>query len=231
MPFWHRYSRGARGIDAPSTAISADGPGNLYEAVEVAASPQARRAGCAGVLNDTIHGARRVRRATRTTVQPFSPNGGPVGSVDTLQRPVHDADGRRPRRTYNLSQTAPLPRVDIIYAHANMDATLIEDAVKSGARGLVLAGVGDGNGSQAAIDALAKAAQQGVVIVRASRVGSGSSTAMSRSTTTNSGSRSRSTLIRRRRACCVSCCLQTGLPIRAKSRTLSSRPGEAARRS
>jgi L-asparaginase len=54
-----------------------------------------------------------------------------------------------------------------------MDAALIDDAVKGGAKGIVLAGVGDGNGSQAAIDALANAAKQGVVVVRASRTGSG----------------------------------------------------------
>ncbi len=159
----------------PSTAISADGPGNLYEAVEVAASPQARGRGVLVVLNDTIHGARGVEKSNTTSVQTFhSPNGGPVGFVDPSSiRFMTPPPGGASRRTYALPQAAPLPRVDIIYAHANMDAALIEDAVKGGARGLVLAGVGDGNGSQAAIDALAKAAQQGIVVIRASRVGSG----------------------------------------------------------
>jgi L-asparaginase len=159
----------------PSTAISADGPGNLYEAVEVAASPQARGRGVLVVLNDTIHSARRVEKSNTTTVQTFqSPNGGPVGFVDPSSiRFTTPPPGGGLGRTFNLPETAPLPRVDIIYAHANMDATLIEDAVKGGARGLVLAGVGDGNGSQAAIDALAKAVQQGILVIRASRVGSG----------------------------------------------------------
>jgi L-asparaginase len=159
----------------PSTAISADGPGNLYEAVEVAASPRARGRGVLVVLNDTIHSARGVEKSNTTTVQTFqSPNGGPVGCVDPSSvRFTTPTPGGGPGRMYNLPQTAPLPRVDIIYAHANMDAALIEDAVKGGARGLVLAGVGDGNGSQAAIDALAKAAKQGIVVIRASRVGSG----------------------------------------------------------
>ena len=157
----------------PSTAISADGPANLYEAVEVAASPKSRGRGVLVVLNDTIHDARLVQKTNTTTVQTFvSPNGGPVGYVDPAAVRFVTPAGT-PRRTFALPASAPLPRVDIVYAHANMDAAQIEDAVKGGAKGIVLAGVGDGNGSQAAIEALSKAAKQGVVAVRASRVGSG----------------------------------------------------------
>ena len=72
-----------------------------------------------------------------------------------------------------LPDTAPLPRVDIVYAHANMDGATIEDAVKRGAKGIVLAGVGDGNTSKEAIEVLATAAKSGVLIVRSTRVGSG----------------------------------------------------------
>jgi L-asparaginase len=74
---------------------------------------------------------------------------------------------------YTLPAAQPLPRVDIIYAHSNMDAAQINDALKDGAKGIVLAGVGDGNASQEAIDTLAAAAKNGVVVVRSSRVGSG----------------------------------------------------------
>ncbi|MBV9655472.1 MAG: asparaginase [Acetobacteraceae bacterium] len=159
----------------PSTAVSADGPANLYEAVEVAASPQARGRGVLVVLNDRIHGARGVEKGNTTSVQTFqSPNGGPVGYVDPSSvRFMMPAASAEPGQPLALPQAPPLPRVDIVYAHAGMDAALIEDAVKGGAKGLVLAGVGDGNGSQAAIDAMAKAAQSGVLVVRASRVGSG----------------------------------------------------------
>jgi L-asparaginase len=55
-------------------------------------------------------------------------------------------------------------------AHSNMDASLIEAALKNGARGLVIAGVGDGNMSQPAMDALAKAVKSGIVVVRSSRL-------------------------------------------------------------
>jgi L-asparaginase len=71
-----------------------------------------------------------------------------------------------------VSQTQ-LPRVDIVYAHSNMDASLIEAALKKGARGIVVAGVGDGNMSKAAVDALAKAAKSGVSVVRSTRLEGG----------------------------------------------------------
>lgn len=158
----------------PSTAIGADGPANLYEAMRVASAPESRGRGVLVVLNDTIHGARWVQKTNTTSVQTFrSPDAGPVGYVDTgaLRYLQAAAPAKGPK--YKLPDAAPLPRVDIIYSHANMDAAEVEDAVKRGAKGIVLAGVGDGNSSKGAIDALAAAAKQGVVVVRSSRVGSG----------------------------------------------------------
>ena len=127
----------------PSTAVSADGPANLYEAVEVAASPQAAGRGVMVVLNDTILAPRSVQKSNTTSVQTFiAPNAGPIGYVDpsSIRFLTKTVSGNAPQ-PYALPAAAPLPRVDIIYAHANMDAALIEDAVKGGAKGLVLAGV------------------------------------------------------------------------------------------
>ena len=66
-----------------------------------------------------------------------------------------------------------LPRVEIIYSYANLGGELIDCLVQQGVRGLVLAGVGDGNTTDAALAALGKAAGKGVAVVRSSRVGSG----------------------------------------------------------
>ena len=63
-----------------------------------------------------------------------------------------------------------LPRVDIIYAHASMSPDLIEAAVKNGAKGIVVAGVGDGNMTSQALEVLKKAAASGVVVVRSTRL-------------------------------------------------------------
>lgn len=158
----------------PSTAIGADGPANLYEAVKVAAAPEARGRGVLVVLNDTIHGARWVQKTSTTSVQTFvSQNAAPLGYVSPAAvRFLNPASsGKRP--TLQLPEAPPLPRVEIVYSHSNMDAATIEDAIKRGAKGIVLAGVGDGNSSKAAIDALAIAVKQGIAVVRSTHVGSG----------------------------------------------------------
>jgi len=68
----------------PATAVSADGPGNLYEAVQVAADPRSRGRGVMAVLNDKIEPARSVTKTNTTSIETFaSPNGGPIGYVDT----------------------------------------------------------------------------------------------------------------------------------------------------
>ena len=162
------------GAMRPSTATSADGPANLYDAVKVAASPSAHDRGVLVVMNGNIHRARDVQKTHTTALESVrSPNFGPVGYVDaatvrfsTLARPS-------PSKIYSPGSTPPLPRVDIIYAHAQMDGAMIDDAARRGARGLVLAGVGEGNCSQLAADALQRAVAHGIVVVRASRTGAG----------------------------------------------------------
>ena len=159
----------------PATAVSADGPGNLYEAVQVAADPRSRGRGVMAVLNDKIEGARSVTKTNTTSIETFgSANGGPIGYVDTAGGIRFMAQGSGPKRTpYELPTSEQLPRVEIVYSHANMDAVPIEDAISHGARGIVLAGVGDGNTSKQALDALEMAAKKGIVVVRSTRVRSG----------------------------------------------------------
>jgi len=159
----------------PATAVSADGPGNLYEAVQVAADPRSRGRGVMAVLNDKIEGARSVTKTNTTSIETFnSPNGGPIGYVDAAGgiRFMAQISGLK-RMTYELPTNEQLPRVEIVYSHANMDAVPIEDAISHGAKGIVLAGVGDGNTSKQALDALEMAAKKGIIVVRSTRVRSG----------------------------------------------------------
>ena len=74
---------------------------------------------------------------------------------------------------FSVDKNTVLPRVDIIYAHANMSPDLITAAVTNGAKGLVIAGVGDGNMTAPAMEAVKKAIAQKVVVVRSSRVNGG----------------------------------------------------------
>ena len=72
-----------------------------------------------------------------------------------------------------IDNATTLPRVDIIYAHANMSPDLITAAAKNGAKGIVIAGVGDGNMTAPALEAVKAVAKQGVVVVRSSRINGG----------------------------------------------------------
>lgn len=160
------------GAMRPATAASADGPRNLLEAVMVASDPKAKGRGALVVMNDTIHGARDVTKTDTVSVQTFrSLNFGPVGGVSPDAVAFYAPAPAR--RHLDLPASGPLPRVDIIYAYAGVDAAPVDAALKAGAKGLVLAGVGDGNASKATIAALQAAAKAGIPVVRASRTGSG----------------------------------------------------------
>jgi L-asparaginase len=157
----------------PATAISADGPGNIYNGVAVATSPQAKGKGTLVCLNDTFHYARNVVKTDTTSVQTFSSlNRGPAGVVHTGTVEWFEPMDRKlgAASEFSVDRLSALPRVDIIYAHANMSADLIEAAVRNGAKGIVVAGVGDGNMTSAALEALRKAAQGGVAVVRSTRL-------------------------------------------------------------
>jgi L-asparaginase len=160
----------------PSTALSADGPLNFYNAVAVAANKDAAKRGVLVVVNDWIHGAASLTKTSTTAVQTFmSPLWGLMGTVAYGEAEFYrDPVGRHTRNSeFSVDATTVLPRVDIIMAHENMDGALIEAAVAAGAKGIVIAGVGNGNMTQAAIEALAAQARRGIVCVRSSRVATG----------------------------------------------------------
>jgi L-asparaginase len=161
----------------PATAVSADGPGNLYNAVAVAADPKAAGRGVLVVMNDTIHAARNVEKMNTTNVETFhSPERGPVGLVTTGKINWFDQNPRKRqnRPEFMITGLTQLPRVDILYAYANMPTDLIEASAKGGAKGIVIAGVGDGNMTQEAISALeALVKKNGMLVVRSSRVATG----------------------------------------------------------
>jgi len=160
----------------PSTALSADGPLNFFNAVAVAANKDAAGRGVLVVVNDWIHGAASLTKTSTTAVQTFlSPLRGLVGTVA-----YGDADfyrGAVGRNTvdseFSLDGVTALPRVDIVVAHENMDGAIIDAAVAAGARGIVVAGVGNGNMTEAGLKALAAQAKKGIVCVRSTRVTTG----------------------------------------------------------
>ncbi|HSA55642.1 MAG TPA: type II asparaginase [Gemmatimonadaceae bacterium] len=160
----------------PSTALSADGPLNFFNAVAVAADPQAAGRGVLVVVNDWIHGASSLTKTSTTAVQTFlSPVSGLIGTIaygvpEWYRGPV----GKHTTASdFSVDANTVLPRVDIIMATENMDGVMINAAAAAGAKGIVIAGVGNGNMTKPAVDALAAQSAKGIVCVRSSRVATG----------------------------------------------------------
>jgi L-asparaginase len=162
----------------PATAISADGPINLYNAVALASSVEAKGRGPLVVLNDTIHYAREAQKMHTTHMDTFaSPNRGIAGVMNTGKATFYSLISTRHNTKSEFSldglTVENLPLVTIVYSYANLGGLVIDAMAEKGVKGIVLAGVGDGNTTDAALAALERAAKKGVAVVRCSRTGSG----------------------------------------------------------
>ena len=160
----------------PATALSADGPLNFFNAVAVAASPESVGRGVLVVLNDWVHGAASLTKTSTTAVQTFmSPVRGIVGVSAYGKNDYYNSPSWKHTTAseFDISNVAALPRVDILYAYEDMSPDLIDASVANGARGIVIAGVGNGNMNKASLEAAGRAAKKGVIVVRASRVVTG----------------------------------------------------------
>jgi L-asparaginase len=165
------------GAMRPSTAISADGPLNLFNAVGVAADPSSRGRGVLVVMNDWIHGAHSLTKTSTTAVQTFmSPLRGLAGVSSYGKNDFFSTPSWKhtSQSEFDIADVNQLPRVDILYACADMSSDLIDASVANGAKGVIIAGVGNGNMNKASLEAAERAARKGIVVVRSSRVVTGS---------------------------------------------------------
>jgi L-asparaginase len=160
----------------PSTALSADGPLNIYNAVAIAADPDAKGRGVLVAIDDDIHSAHDAIKFHTTDIATFkSGEAGLVGASlfgkDTWYR--FPAQVHTKKSEFSIDNVNALPRVDIIYAHANMSPDIITSAVRNGAKGLIIAGVGDGNMTAPAAQAVKEVIKGGAVVVRSTRTNGG----------------------------------------------------------
>jgi L-asparaginase len=165
------------GAMRPATAPGADGPANVFHAVALAGCAEARGRGPLVVMNEDIHYAREVQKTACAGINAFaSPNRGRAGVMRGAQANFFSRNDTVHSKVSAFSlgalEAAGWPRVDVVHAGVNLGADLI-DFLAERARGIVLAGVGDGNATDAALQALQRAAAGGVAVVRASRTGSG----------------------------------------------------------
>jgi L-asparaginase len=149
---------------------------NLYNAVALAAEPNARGRGVL-VVNDTdIHFAREVVKSHTARLDSFeSPNRGRAGMITDGKAQLFSPPGYRygTRSEFSVNGTNRLPPVEIVYSHANLRRYVIDYMVEKGVKGIILAGVGDGNTTTEALEGLHDAVKRGVIVVRSTRVANG----------------------------------------------------------
>lgn len=164
------------GAMRPATAMSADGPMNIYNSVLIAGSREARGRGVLVAMNDVINGARDTTKTNTSTMDTFrAPELGFLGYIQDGKPYFYKASTRKHTTgsVFDVTKLDVLPRVDIVYGYANNSRAMIDAAVAAGAKGIVHAGVGNGSVFQELQPAMKDARQKGVVVVRSSRVGNG----------------------------------------------------------
>ena len=161
------------GAMRPVDAVGSDGMRNFTNAVRVASDPESQNRGVLVVMGDTVLAARDVRKAATSTIDAFKgyPRG-PLarvtpGSLDWFGPPARVGSKAR------FKWPQALPRVAILQIGAGMDAEAVSALIEIGCKGIVLAGLGQGNAPQVVLDAAEQAAQSGIAIVRSSRVDEG----------------------------------------------------------
>ncbi|MEU8520540.1 asparaginase [Streptomyces sp. NPDC048577] len=164
------------GAQRPLGTGDGDGPGNVYDALQVAAS--VRELGVLVVFDGVVHAARGTVKAQTLAAAAFAdpsePSLGKAGfaKVDVRRRPDRPAPLPLPQAAVD-GNDGPFPRVDIVTHHSDGDPLLLNAAVAAGARGVVLVGTGAGNATPEIAEAVAEAVAQGVVVALSTRVHSG----------------------------------------------------------
>lgn len=165
------------GAMRPSTAISADGPKNLYNAIALAANADSKGKGVMVAMNDRIQSARYVSKTHTLNINAFSsPNSGDMGYIVDGEVFFYYAPNKPHtiQSAFDVSTLESLPQVDILYSYANDGSSIAAQAFfEHGTKGVVVAGSGAGSIHQAQKDTLKKLIEKGLVVVQSSRINNG----------------------------------------------------------
>ena len=167
------------GAMRPFTAMSADGPLNLYNAVVTAAAKESKGKGVVIAMNGLILGAQGATKMNTVDVQTFqSPNSGALGYVlnGKVSYNMESLKRHTTKSEFDVTNLDKLPKVGIVYSYSNVDADVMTPFLNGGYQGIVHAGVGNGNIHQNLFPMLEKARKQGIQVVRSSRVPTGPTT-------------------------------------------------------
>ena len=156
----------------PATALSADGPVNLLQAVQVARSESAKGQGVLVVMNGYIDGAREVAKLHTTDVGTFGNTQlGHMGCVQNGRVYLYYSSCRTHTKDseFILREEVDLPPIGIVNLYAGLDLDVI-DFVAKRSKGLIIGGFGHGTLPQSVREVLKKIT---IPKVRSSRIGNG----------------------------------------------------------
>ncbi|HIC3756113.1 TPA: type II asparaginase [Campylobacter jejuni] len=165
------------GAMRPSTAISADGPKNLYNAVALVANKEAKNKGVMVAINDKILSARGVVKTHSLNVDAFSsPDFGDLGYIVDGKVFFYNnvTKAHTKNAPFNVSKLTSLPKVDILYSYSNDGSGVAAKALfEHGTKGIVVAGSGAGSIHKNQKDVLKELLKKGLKVVVSSRVVAG----------------------------------------------------------
>jgi L-asparaginase len=159
-----------------ATAISADGPKNLYDAIVVASDTLSKAKGVMICFNESLYDAKNVTKANTINVDAFaSPNTGPVGEVYDgkvlyFNQPLNK---RNSNASFDISKLDTLPKVEIAYMYVDASAAAMNAYINAHADGIIIASAGNGSFNKSILQSVNAAVKKGIAVVRSSRVGSG----------------------------------------------------------
>ncbi|WP_321283965.1 asparaginase [uncultured Vibrio sp.] len=163
------------GAMRPATAISADGPMNLLNAVKLATSEESVGRGSMIMLNDYIGSAYYTTKTNAISLDTFKGRdegflGVFAGGVPHFYYEPSKVTGKH---TFNMSQVDKLPKVDILYSYQDMTTEQFDALIKSGSEGIVIAGSGNGSTPKAVKDKVKNLKEKGYPVVLSTRTGGG----------------------------------------------------------
>lgn len=161
----------------PSTAMSADGPFNLYQAVALASSEAAVGQGVLIAFNDTIVSSRDGQKISTFRTEAFSGRDfGVLGYIrDNNIMFINKSVKKHTVNTeFDVSKLSELPKVGIAYFHLDADVKMLEYVYKNN-DGIVIACAGNGGMSKSWSDKMKHKRAQPKPVIVSSRIGNGHS--------------------------------------------------------
>jgi len=166
------------GAQRPFSALSSDAPLNLIHAVKVAVDEASENKGVLIVSNDRIYSARDVTKTDTYRLDTFqSTDLGCLGYIETDDTVQYY---REPLRKHTIHSELTgvslnkVPLIEIVYSYAGATGAVIDMVTQSNNyQGIILAGTGAGRFSNLEEEALSRAIDEGLFIVRSSRGGNG----------------------------------------------------------